>query len=187
MASLCLCGIGNCDGDDDMSVCPNFLRKQHEEFLRLSYATLEAQQAYALAQAEDSLAQIKAQAQAQVQLEYAQQQFAAFKAREEQGKGARVVINVSGVNVVPCHLCDKDFNSLQGLKTHMRSHYNPFTCDVCGFVIANTAVARRHNITCQNLDFMKAYCYFHSEDFKLMREHKFSFPEIWENLPHYSF
>jgi hypothetical protein len=187
MASLCLCGIGNCAGDDGINICPNFLRKQHEEYLRLAQDAFQTQQAYAIAQAQAHLAQVQAQAHSQALMAHAQQQYTAFKVREEQEKAARIMIKMSGVNVVPCHLCNKECDGLQGLKTHMRCHYNTFACNVCGFAIANNAVATRHNITCQALDFMKAYSYFHSEDERLMREHKAASPSHWTHLPHASF
>lgn len=171
MASLCMCGKGNCEGDDGVNTCFNFLQQQLEENLRLAQATFQSHQAYALAQAQAQLAQIQAQAHAQAQRDHAQAQFAAFHAREEKEKVARAMIKMSGVNDVSCHLCAKICNGPPGLKAHMRCHYNTFRCNACNFALANNTVATRHASTCPGFNSQLARTHFETEAARVMQKH----------------
>ena len=185
MASLCVCGKGNCEGDDGVTTCFNFLRQQYEENLRLAEATFHAHHAYAraqvqfqvqqaqanLAQAQAHNAQVQAQAHAQAQRDHAQAQYAAFQAREEQEKVARAMIKMSGVNDVSCHLCAKICNGPQGLKAHMRCHYNTFRCNACHFAVANNTAATRHAYTCSRFDLQLARTHFETEAARVMHKH----------------
>ena len=190
MASLCKCGLTNCDTDDGVTVCPSFMRKQqqlHAEYLQHAQANVQAQQAYFLLQAQAQLAQVQAQAQANAQLAHAQQHFSVYQAQVEKEKVARTMIELSGVNQVACHLCDKkNCNGLGGLKTHLRCHFEPFRCSVCNWAIKNNNSATLHFRTCP-VDTLFARTHFQEEESRLISDHKLAKPNPWNTLPHASF
>ena len=202
MASLCLCGIANCEDDDGVLMCPKFLQQQSIEALRHAMATFQAQQQYALVQAQSQVAQAQAQlAQAQAQLAQAnlaqlqaqqlahiQRQNDEYYARVAHENAAKAMIDMSGVNDVPCIApCVKISKGLQAWKAHARSHYNTFPCNVCNFNVSNNCAATCHFRTCQNFNWMRARAHFESEDERLVLEHKAAFPDCWTNLPHKAF
>ena len=99
---------------------------------------------------------------------FQQQHSAAFDARAEETRVARIMIRFSGVNNVNCHICHKNCDGIEGLRTHLRAHYIPFPCNVCGLALANNTSASRHIKKCPGLNSMIAYMYFHSENERLM-------------------
>jgi hypothetical protein len=188
MAAQCECSEVNCEFDTgDDGICPKFLRQQTEEYLRLAQVTSQAQQALNLAQAQAQLAQAQlAQVQAQ-QLAYAQQQqIAAIYEHAQREEVARAMIRMSGVNDVPCHVCNKNCNGLVGLKTHVRCHYIPFRCDVCNWEIRNNNSVTVHLKKC-SIDSELARAHFQGEEERLLSSHKAAYPALWTTLSHKAF
>ena len=121
------------------------------------------------------------------QLAQAQANFAAGQLEKANALAARSMIQMSGVNAVPCNLCTRSCNGLNGLKNHMRSHYTPFTCACGSTIIKSSAEYTKHGQTCFGFSTQLADEHFYCEDTRLMSNHKLAYPAIWCTLPHHSF
>ena len=88
-----------------------------------------------------------------------------FCAEEKRKETARTMANMSGSNDFKCPICQTICLGRQGLCGHMRTHYQPFTCNICSKSIPNFASATKHHkqIKCLAFNMLVADLHFKNQ------------------------
>jgi hypothetical protein len=86
-----------------------------------------------------------------------------FCAEEKRKETARTMANMSGSNDFKCPICQTICLGRQGLCGHMRTHYQPFTCNICSVRLPNFAEVTKHKKICSGVSVDAAYFHFREQ------------------------